>query len=444
VANSVTSGKKDWLYAVFSKDVFLGEGVKSVFYRPLLNLSFAADGLFRPDGFFVFHLTNVLLHALFCVILFFFLTEFGIRDKYALAGSFLFAVLPYNAWAVAWLPGRNDILLSIFALLAVLAAVRWTTGRRGIYIFLFFVFFLLSLFTKETAAAVPAVVFAALYLKKGKAVSKDIAFTAALILPACCFYFLCRAKADILPGSLSMITFRNLLYLPFFFFSYLFGAARINFTNVFLSYILFILSFSFFFIKSGDKKLALFCIVWFFCFFIPPLLNISVFIGDFYLPHRLYLPMAGLILAVCAFFQDMSDKKEKFKCALFIISAFSLYLMNVADSARFRDQDCFVQYLDSKDYLPNSGMNYAYMGIYYFNKGLYRLSEIYLDKALDRGFTGNGTRVYLACIYLASGRASGGAGLLEEEIRENPDSALVKALPDDIKERAGIKAVRRA
>lgn len=120
------------------------------YYRPLVTLSYAVDARLSglsPAGY---HATNVLLHAIASALVLLLLRRLAIGAGVALAAAFVFAASPALAPAVAWVPGRNDVLLAIFAALAWLAFAR---DRKWLHL----ACFAAALLTKETAICVPIV-----------------------------------------------------------------------------------------------------------------------------------------------------------------------------------------------------------------------------------------------------------------------------------------------
>ena len=67
----------------------------------------------------------------------------------------LFAVHPLNTQAVAWIAGRNELLLGVFVLVAFLSYVECGRTSRPAWLALHGVATALALFSKETAAIVP-------------------------------------------------------------------------------------------------------------------------------------------------------------------------------------------------------------------------------------------------------------------------------------------------
>jgi tetratricopeptide (TPR) repeat protein len=104
-------------------------------YHPLTWMSFGLDyrlwGM-EPRGY---HLTNVLLHAVNAVLVFFLIRVLLRRaaraeptaadlDAAALVGALFFAIHPLRVESVAWVSERRDLLSGLFYLLALLAYLR--------------------------------------------------------------------------------------------------------------------------------------------------------------------------------------------------------------------------------------------------------------------------------------------------------------------------------
>ncbi|MGA8892716.1 MAG: tetratricopeptide repeat protein [Anaeromyxobacteraceae bacterium] len=115
---------------VFATSSWAGAGDATVpMYRPLTTLSYSLNyalGGFAPFGF---HLVNVLLHAVVCVLVLLLGLHLGLALPAAATGALLFAVMPVHVEAVANVAGRKDLLAAAFAIGAVLAHAR--ALRRG-------------------------------------------------------------------------------------------------------------------------------------------------------------------------------------------------------------------------------------------------------------------------------------------------------------------------
>jgi protein O-mannosyl-transferase len=138
------------LWRVFGRAYMHVVDAGHAYWRPLVTWTLVLDAQWSGARPFGYHLTNLVLHAVACVLVWRLLGSFRLGPATSLAGALLFAVHPAFAAAVAWIPGRNDTLLAVFALAAWLALLRgWTAVHLA--------FFGLALLTKETAFALPLV-----------------------------------------------------------------------------------------------------------------------------------------------------------------------------------------------------------------------------------------------------------------------------------------------
>ena len=141
---------------LFTRSYFEIEGELSsleTYYRPLVVLSLMLDAQFGGPEPAVYHRTNVVLHTMVVVLLFGLMMRLGAGRWAAFAAALLFAVHPLNTSTVAWIAGRNDSLLAVFALVSLVGLDATVRGSRsspwgpGLHL----AAFVLALFTKETA-----------------------------------------------------------------------------------------------------------------------------------------------------------------------------------------------------------------------------------------------------------------------------------------------------
>jgi tetratricopeptide (TPR) repeat protein len=147
---------------IFSSDVFMSDA--GLFYRPLLNISLMFDTLLGGPLFFIFHLSNVLLFLTAASLVFLFLVRLGRNRTLALTLSLLFLCHPALAQVAAWIPGRNDSLLLIFALLSFMSFQRFLESSSKLWLAGYLLFFMAAIFTKETAIVLP--LLAAFYITR--------------------------------------------------------------------------------------------------------------------------------------------------------------------------------------------------------------------------------------------------------------------------------------
>jgi tetratricopeptide (TPR) repeat protein len=110
------------LAAIFGSDFYGGTHAHVDLYRPLTVWTFAinwwANELFGAAGAspFVFHATNVALHAVVSALVLLCAGAFGMSRSASLAAAVLFAVHPLHTEAVANVYARSELLAALFGL----------------------------------------------------------------------------------------------------------------------------------------------------------------------------------------------------------------------------------------------------------------------------------------------------------------------------------------
>ncbi|WP_166827797.1 hypothetical protein [Thalassoroseus pseudoceratinae] len=125
-------------------------------YAPLTIFSFLVDRTFwglNPTGF---HLTNVLLHTINAVLVFYLVRQLTGRWRLAWAVAAVFAVHPLQIETVAWISSRKGLLSGAFMLASLLCWLR--PERTGKHEAWGIIFLAAALFSKALAVVLPAIV----------------------------------------------------------------------------------------------------------------------------------------------------------------------------------------------------------------------------------------------------------------------------------------------
>ncbi len=126
-----------------------------IYYRPLLNISFIIDAKLGGLKPWLFHTTNLLLHLLCIFSLFKLLKLLCQNSLYVFLLTIIFAIHPSNLHAIAWIPGRNDLLLTFFLINAIYCLFKFNENKNRRFLFAHLLFFVLALFTKENSILFP-------------------------------------------------------------------------------------------------------------------------------------------------------------------------------------------------------------------------------------------------------------------------------------------------
>jgi hypothetical protein len=278
---------------------------KDAYYRPLFLVDFILESRvfgINPAGY---HFTNLLFHIISVVLLFLFLKRIKIPPVNSFLLSLIFAVHPVLTQAVAWIPGRNDMLLMIFFLSSFILLLRYLEKPDLYILVIHCLLFLAALFTKETAIIVPVIMggFLLFYMKCGwkKLVFPIITWVSALVI-----WLFVRSTAtleknwispsemlkagidrlDVILQYLGKIFFPvNLTVFPM--------AEDISLLWGFLALagLIALVVYS----KSYTKPLTYLGLFWFIIFLVPVLI-VPKSLNDQVFEHRLYLPVIGILL----------------------------------------------------------------------------------------------------------------------------------------------------
>jgi protein O-mannosyl-transferase len=129
------------------------------YWRPVTMLSLWLTHLAAPGSPFLFHLGNVVLHAL-CAAVLLLLGRRLVSARAAFLAALLFAFWPPHAESAAFVGNRHDLLACLFSLLAALAWAADREGRRPLLLAGGAAALLLAGLSKESAFVLPLALLA--------------------------------------------------------------------------------------------------------------------------------------------------------------------------------------------------------------------------------------------------------------------------------------------
>ncbi len=136
-----------------------------LYFRPLIVAVNSLQWALSGGAPWVFHLMNLLTHAMAAAVVSIILLRLRSHWSAALLAGGLFALHPVHSEAVAWVSGRTDLCAGLFGLLALAWAAARMVGERSWEA------------SRASLAAVGAAILLALF-------SKESAVAVALLLPA--------------------------------------------------------------------------------------------------------------------------------------------------------------------------------------------------------------------------------------------------------------------
>jgi len=153
------------LQKIFSSGAFGGAIEESSYYRPIQIFTYSLDyklwGL-NPKGF---HVSNIILHILGCIVLLLFLREV-FSPKISFITTLIFAIHPINIENVSYVSGRGDVLNMLFSFLCLLFFIKALKKQHIMYGLLAVAAYIIALFSKENTIFLPLVLIAFLLWKK--------------------------------------------------------------------------------------------------------------------------------------------------------------------------------------------------------------------------------------------------------------------------------------
>ncbi len=100
------------------------------YYRPLVSATYAADYSIWGLNPFGFHMTNIIIYIIACLLLFRIFSvlfwRYKFRNLFSLFATLIFAVHPVHTEAVSWVSGRTDSLVTMFFFGSFLCYLEFT------------------------------------------------------------------------------------------------------------------------------------------------------------------------------------------------------------------------------------------------------------------------------------------------------------------------------
>lgn len=366
---------------IFTSDPFFS--ARPAFYRPLLNFSYWLDYHLFGSSWAAFHWHNIILNSLAAVLLFVFLRHLGFKKKASWFAAAIFSLHPALLPAVAWLPGRNDLLLTVFSLASALCFLRFQKDYRSWALAGHLFFWLLAVFSKETAIFLPLIfclfIPGLLDLRKWR----ENIFSASFLVPVLLwfagglFYWLIRhgvlyssvpyKVTDLFVGFWQGVS-ALLVFWGKFFWPFNLSTLPVYADSSIWPGIIILIFFSLALWKFWNRlnRPALFFGgFWFFLLLAPAVLlqNNPEYGVSFNLEHRLYLPAIGLLIMVLSF----PSLKRRFASGLFLLF---LSLAIIISSVRVNDfSTSFTFWQKAASSSPSSAFAQNNLGVMYYLSG---------------------------------------------------------------------------
>lgn len=278
-----------------------------IYYRPIYNISLIISTLTSGQDIAGWHALNILLHMLAVALLYKLLLRLHVSAIHSFILSLVFAVHPALVMAVSWMPGRTDVLLSIFAFAFLIESIQYSETGKLKVLALSGLWLLGAFFCKESAVfLLPAAFVLHVFFREQKWNARRYLLQYAVW--AVCFgiWFVMRSLSDaaamnVPADAMAKSVFQRLPVLVQYVGKTILPIGLSTYPNVRDTAIypgiiaLLLLGIAAYLYKQRDNK-KLLAGVAIFVLLMAPLLLIPENINKQTFEYRLYLPMVGILL----------------------------------------------------------------------------------------------------------------------------------------------------
>lgn len=320
-------------------------GFNSLLYRPIVSLSYKLDYLIyglNPSGF---HLTNIIIHTLNAILIFFILFYLFKDLKISFISSVVFSVFPSHFENVSWISGRTDLIAMFFTLLTVLFFIKYFNNDNKMFLYFSSITFFLAILSKEVSVLIIILLIYFLFYKNIKfSKAVNIFLTYFITIPVYVFLKLSLTQdTNLIFTYERAITFLSLIGFYFkkliFPFVNTFSIDELGLisdkTNLILGilviFILFFFNFKFFFTKKyKNRGMILFSMSILFVLLYSSLLFFEnvISIAGF---RFLYFPSLFYMIFLILIIEKIINKniiKNSFYLIIILVFSVNLYSMN--------------------------------------------------------------------------------------------------------------------
>jgi len=377
------------IHKLFITDCYynLANDYKGFYYRPILTLSFAIESLLFGLNSKVYHITNIILFILCIYLMYIFLLKLNLNKVVLKSVLLLLVVHPVFVSNIVYVSTRAESFLAIFSILSLININSYFTCNKIKNLFLSLFFFILALFTKESAIVL-IFIFPIFLYSLNKFNFRKILYLYILFLIVGIGYFILRSFAVSSIHFISILkSFKFILYkniingfivyinkllipnnIPVCLYEYVPDILSVAKTIIFIIFLTII-----YYKNFINRKYILLGLSIFFLYLLPTcfILQNQIFF------HRLLLPSLGIILILILFVQkiiELYPMTKKYLLFSFIILVLIFSFGSYIQADKYKNDTIFV--LNGYNDSPKYHVFVSGIGNLYKEKGNY-------NKALD-------------------------------------------------------------
>ncbi len=420
---------------IFAKDEwrFIAER-KFNLYRPLQTLTYMVDYSLWKLNVMGYHLTNILLHILTALAVFWLVNILFDDRLLSLITGTLFVVHPVHTESVTYISGRADPLAAVFMLLCFILYIKHICSNNTKIYILALLTYALALLSRENSLVLPVLLLLYHYAFKKKIKAKEflpisgLAFIYILLRIAVLGYspsdIMCATSVfQRIPGFFAAITnYVKLLFLPFGlhmeYGNKLFGIAD---PRAVLGIVILPSLLLYAFRKRNKNGLIFFSISWFFIALLPQsnLFPINAYMAE----HWLYLPSIGFFLILAKGLSSIYKAKNLRIFAIVLIIGIVTFYSYLTIRQNTYWKEPITLYERTLRYAPASVRATNNLGLRYYEMGK-RVEAITLyKKTIETDPNYTNAHYNLGNVYYDIGRNEKAIASYKKAIEINPTYA---------------------
>ncbi len=360
------------------------------YYRPVLTSTFALETILFGYNPKIYHFGNLYLFFFALYIMYLLLIKLNFNETISKFVLILLSVHPVISSTVAYVSTRAEILIAIFILFSFIMLVNYLETKKTFYLIPYILFYMIALFTKESALAFFPLYFVFIFLFEYKITFKEYIKLFVVLLIPTLFYFACRNavvhQTDFLYFITSTATYTNfikilIMYMskilfPDYIHTILFNI-QLSLKDIIVSIIFILLVIVIFYKKLANRKTVIFSLLCILTFLFP-----TVFMYEnqvFY--HRLFLPLFFIAMVIIQVSDTVLKKNIRLKK---VLTCFFVVLLIIFSFKSFINIDKYINspvfwlnmYKDAPNYhLSCFGLAKQYYLVKQYDKALELINE---------------------------------------------------------------------
>lgn len=379
---------------IFSTNCYDENSPDIPYYRPVLILSFSLETVLFGYNPKIYHFGNLYLFFFSIYIMYLLLIKLNFNETISKFVLILLSVHPVISSAVAYVSTRAEILLVIFILSSFIMLITYLETKKSFYLIPYIMFYMIALFTKESALAFFPLYFIFIFLFEYKITFKEGIKLFILLLIPTIFYFVCRNAVVQQTNLLSFITntttytnfikilvvYMSKILFPDYIHTVLFNI-QLSIKDIAVSIIFLMLLFVIFYKKLANRKNIIFSSLCILTFLFP-----TVFMYDnqvFY--HRLFLPLFFIAMVIIQVIDTLLKKNIHLKKVLMF---FFVVLLIIFSFKSFLNIDKYINssvfWLNMYKDAPNYHMCCFGLAKQYYMIGEYDEAMKLINEAIEK------------------------------------------------------------